>query len=126
LEVLRYVADNAPITVGEVAQGFGEPRGLARTTMLSVMEKLREKGHVTRRKIGGVYHYSTKVPKAQLLQNLVSDFIDRAMGGSLSPFVAYLAEEATVSDEEYEELQQLMQELEAQRLKAKAKAKGQS
>ncbi|HEX8550609.1 MAG TPA: BlaI/MecI/CopY family transcriptional regulator [Abditibacteriaceae bacterium] len=123
LEVLRYVADHAPITVGEVAEGFGEPRGLARTTMLSVMEKLREKGHVTRKKIGGVYRYSTCVSKAQLMQNLIRDFMDRALGGSLSPFVAYVAEEAKVSDEEYQELQRLMQELEAQRAEAKVKGR---
>ena len=85
------------------------------------MEKLREKGHVTRKKIRGVYHYSPSVPKAQLLQNLVRDFMDRALGGSLSPFVAYVAEEANVSEEEYQELQRLMIELEAQRLKAAAK-----
>ena len=36
------------------------------------------------------------------------------MGGSLSPFVAYLAEDAEVSDEEFQQLKQLVRELDGQ------------
>ena len=50
LEVLRFVAEQCPISVGEVARQFGVPRGLARTTILTVMERLRKKGFLTRSK----------------------------------------------------------------------------
>ena len=39
LAVLRYVAEHGPVTVGEVAERFGEPQGLARSTILTVMER---------------------------------------------------------------------------------------
>ena len=42
LETLRYISEHAPISVGEVAAGFGEPRGLARTTVLTVMELTKQ------------------------------------------------------------------------------------
>ena len=45
----------SPPTVGEVAERFGEAQGLARSTILTVMERLRKKGHLTRGKVEGVF-----------------------------------------------------------------------
>ncbi len=62
LSLLRYVTDHAPITVREVAEQFGETHGLARTTILTMMERLRKKNFLTRRKDGGAFrtHRKTK------------------------------------------------------------------
>lgn len=78
------------------------------------MERLRKKGYLTRKRIDGVYRYSPRVPKANLLQKLVRDFVETALGGSLAPFVSYLVEEAKVSEEELKELKKVVRELEAQ------------
>ncbi len=51
LVVLRWVAEHGPVTVGEVAEKFGEPQGLARSTILTVMERLRGKGHLLARTV---------------------------------------------------------------------------
>lgn len=37
LALLQYVAEQGGATVGEVATGFGEARGLARSTVLTMM-----------------------------------------------------------------------------------------
>lgn len=110
-EVLGYVAERAPITVGEVARHFAESRGLARTTISTVMERLRGKGYLRRRKIRGVYGYSPSVPKGDLLRSLVRDFADRVFGGSAQPFVAYLVQDAQLSDSEVAKLEKLVREL---------------
>ena len=55
LDLLRFVTENAPITVGEMAKVYGSPRGLARTTILTVMERLRTKGYLSRKKVEGVF-----------------------------------------------------------------------
>ena len=44
LALLQYIDEHAPATVGEVASGYGEARGLARSTVLTMMERLRAKG----------------------------------------------------------------------------------
>src|SRR5580704_354530 len=92
LHVLRYVTDHAPVTVREVAEMFGEERGLARTTILTMMERLRRKGHLVRRKTRSAFEYLPAISKQDLLQNLVHDFVQRTLGGSLTPFVAYLTD----------------------------------
>jgi predicted transcriptional regulator len=114
MEILRYVAEHHPITVGAVAEHFAETKGYVRTTLLNTMERLREKGYLVRKRVDGVFHYSPRVPKADLFRGLVRDFVQSALSGSVSPFVAYLTE-AKVSDAELEELKRLVRELEAQR-----------
>ena len=42
LELLRFVTEHAPISVGEAARQFGEPRQLARNTVLTVMELTKQ------------------------------------------------------------------------------------
>jgi predicted transcriptional regulator len=115
LQVLAYVAEHAPVSVGEVAEHFAETQGLARTTLLTVLERLREKGYLTRKKVEGVYRYSPRVTREALLRSLVRDFAQRVLRGSAQPFVAYLVEDATLSDQDIAELKRLVEELEEKR-----------
>jgi len=115
IELLRYIGDHHPISVGEVAEHVAKTTGQARTTVLTIMERLRKKGHLTRRQIGGVYRYSPKVSKPDLLRGLVKDFVDTTLGGSLSPFVAYLSENGPISEDDLATLKRLVQDLENQR-----------
>jgi predicted transcriptional regulator len=115
IEILRYIGDHHPISVGEVAEYMAGASGQARTTVLTIMERLRRKGHLTRRRTAGVYRYSPKVPKGDLLRGLVRSFVQTTLGGSVSPFVAYLAENESLSDDEVAALKQLVQDLEQQR-----------
>lgn len=108
MDILRYVADHHPITVREVANHVADTKGHVRTTVLNVMERLRKKGFLTRQKVDGIFKYSPSTPKNQLLQGLVRDFVERALGGSITPFVAYLGEREKLSDEEVAELRQLL------------------
>jgi predicted transcriptional regulator len=115
LEVLRYVADNGPVTVGQAAEGYGAPRGLARSTILTVMERLRAKGYLTRVRRGGVFQYVSKDSGDNVMRDLVASFVQRSLSGSLSPFTAYLAEATDVSDEDLAELQSTLARLQKQR-----------
>ena len=113
LELLQFVARRAPISVSDAAKQFGEPMGLARTTILTVMERLRKKGYLTRDRTEGSYRYSPSVPHTELLGDLVKSFIEKTLGGSLSPFIAYLGEAKGISEEEIEALRKRVEEMAA-------------
>ena len=115
IEVLRYIGDHHPTSVGEAAGYFAQTTGQARTTILTIMDNLRRKGHLTRKKIGGVYRYSPKVAKQVFLQGLVKDFVDKSLGGSVSPFVAFLSESGPISNDDLDMLKRLVRDLENQR-----------
>lgn len=112
MEVLRYVADHHPVTVREVADHLAETKGHVRTTALNIMERLRRKGYLARKREDGVYRYSPRETKGELLRGLVRDFVERVLGGSVSPFMAYLTHEARITEAELEELKRLVSEME--------------
>ena len=119
MDVLRFITNQQSATVREVADFLAETKGHTRTTALNIMERLREKGHLSREKgEDGVYRYTPSVSKAQLLDGLVRDFIQDALGGSLQPFMAFLAHRPErISDADLVEMKQLVQALEEQRQK---------
>jgi BlaI family transcriptional regulator, penicillinase repressor len=116
LEVLRLVAEHHPISVREAADKLAGTSGQARTTVLTVLERLRKKGYLTRRKTGGMNRYSPRVAMTQLIQSLIGEFVHRVLGGSVSPFVAYLGQKTEVQPEELDELRRLVRELELREL----------
>ncbi len=118
LNVLTYISEHAPASIREVADGYGVEKNLARTTILTVVERLRQKGYLTRTKQadspdgrgrrGGVYVYAPAEAQASVLSGLVRRFVDRTLDGSLTPFVAYLVDSKGLSDDEAEQLRALL------------------
>ncbi len=114
-EILTYVANCGNVTVRQVADHFAATRGLVRTTVLKTMDRLREKGFLTREDKEGIFHYSSTQTQAELESMLIDRFVQDTLGGSLSPFVAYLTGQSEVSDEELRGLKDLVAELESRR-----------
>lgn len=119
LALLQHVEARGAASVGEVAEDFGKPNGLARSTVLTMMERLRLKGHLTRRQSDGVYRYSARAATSEVLHSAVRSFVDKTLGGSVSPFVTYLAERPEVSDAELAELEDLVNQLQARNRRRK-------
>ena len=111
LALLQFVSEQGGASVAQAAAGFGQPRGLARSTVLTMMERLRKKGHLSRRQVDGVYRYSPRTAPGVAVRHAVRTFVDRTLGGSISPFVAYLAERERLSDDELAELEALLAKL---------------
>ncbi len=112
LEILQFIDAHQPVTVRQVADHWSEHHGQARTTVMTVIDRLREKGFLTRKKLDGVYQYSSKKSSASVMQAVVGDFVQNVLGGSLAPFAAYLNHAKDVDPEELAELKRIVQELE--------------
>jgi len=115
LLLLKHVADAGSSTVAEVAEAFGAARSLARSTVLTMMERLRAKGFLKRRREGGVYRYAAARTPADVLQGEVSAFVEGTLDGSVSPFVTWLSERTDVTEAELADLQDLVARLQSRR-----------
>ncbi len=119
LSLLQYINDrNEPVTVREAAQKWGEPQGLARTTVLTVMERLRQKNYLQRDRSAteAAFAYRPVVQKGDLMRSLVAGFVQKTLGGSVAPFVAYLTDvtdSGTLSEAEQTELRRLVESLDS-------------
>lgn len=114
LQLLREIAEKGPGSVGELHARFGEPRGLARSTVLTMMERLRAKGYLVRRRQDGVFRYAPRAG-GDVMTGVVGRFVERALGGSLSPFVAYLSDREKIDEAELAELERLVDRLRSKR-----------
>ncbi|TWU56599.1 Methicillin resistance regulatory protein MecI [Rubripirellula tenax] len=111
LAIFQFVQDSGPVTVRQAAEHFAA-LGKARTTVLTVMERLRCKGLLSREKVGSTFRYQSCVPRGEVMQSLVGDFVRRVLGGSVTPFMAYMSDSDQISETELEELKKIVETIE--------------
>ena len=111
--VLRFVTERGGATVGEAAEGFGGPNSVTRSTVVTVMERLRAKGYLTRNKgNGGVFQYFAAQPQEEILGGVVARFIEKTLGGRMTAFSAHFTRSERLSADEKIELRRLLEKLE--------------
>jgi len=115
LALLRFVSSHGPITAGEAFAQYGEPNGLARSTIETVLTRLYKKGFLARTQGGGLYRYQPTMEPHEVIGGLVEQFVEKTLGGSLIPLVNYFVQQGELSYSEVAELQQLLSKLESRR-----------
>jgi predicted transcriptional regulator len=65
--------------------------------------------------VDGVYRYAPRRSPDSAVGRAVGSFVERALGGSISPFVAYLAERQALSEAELAELETVLARLRRRR-----------
>ncbi len=111
--LLAWVAAHAPASAAQIVAGWGEANGLARTTVTTMLERLRAKGYLTREKAGASFVYAPQDEHQTQLRGVVGRFVERTLGGSLDPFVAYLSD-ANLSEEQKTQLRALVEKLDSE------------
>ena len=112
LIILKTVWQSPGSTVQEIAESLGKQRARARTTVLTVMQRLHAKGFLKRRKVRGVFRYSPTKDQGKVLSGLIGQFVERMLGGSSVPFLAYLAESDELTEEQSAQLRTIVEQLE--------------
>ncbi|MFS4461030.1 BlaI/MecI/CopY family transcriptional regulator [Bdellovibrio sp. HCB2-146] len=108
IEILRFVSSQGQVSVREAAAHFEQEKGLARTTILTVLERLRNKGFLSREKVDGVFRYSEKIDTGLVMKGKVAEFVERTLGGSVSPLLNYFAGGKNLSADEIEKLRDII------------------
>jgi BlaI family penicillinase repressor len=111
MDVLREVMERQPVTVREVADAMAAKKGVALTTVQTLLGRLVTKGLLERHQTDGAWHYTLTGPRPEVERSLVDDFVETVLGGSLSPFVAYLNDRNDLKPEEAQALRDLMERL---------------
>lgn len=112
LEVLKTVWAGDGCTVQQAVEIIGKRRKCARTTILTVMQRLHAKGFVKRRKIDGVFRYYSTQGQGKVMSRLVRQFVEKVLDGSPTPLISYLAESG-VDRQELAEIQKVLDKAQA-------------
>lgn len=71
-QIMEYAWNRTgPLTVREVADSIGARQNLAYTTVMTVMERLSNKGFLLRRKVGRAYSYEPRMSREDYTAGLV-------------------------------------------------------
>ena len=112
LEIMHVVWELDGGTVRQVHERLNQQRPLAYTTVMTMMNILEEKGHLTRSKEGRAYLYTPVRPKSQVISGMVDDFVGKVFEGSARPLVLSLVKDRKLSEKDLKEIAQMIREVE--------------
>ena len=109
LEIMNLVWERGEVTVSDVWKALRGKRAVARTTVLTVIDRLEKKGWLKRRVIAHQYLYSPARGRAATLGGIVDRLVESAFAGSPEELVAALLDGRGVTDEEARRIRTLIQ-----------------
>lgn len=112
-EVMEVIWDKGEVGVLEVTEILNQDRTVARNTVRTLMDRMREKGWLTHRAEGRTYLYSALVPREENLGQRVMEMVDKACGGEPEKLMMALLNYRGLSDEEAARIRQMLDEAKA-------------
>ena len=93
LECLKTLWTLGEGNVKDVRHVLEPARGLAYTTVMTVLDRLAHKGVVSRRKVGRSFVYTPAVTRDALRRPAVRELLENFFDGSEQSLIAYLSSE---------------------------------
>ncbi|MNU02004.1 Methicillin resistance regulatory protein MecI [compost metagenome] len=72
------------------------------------MERLRKKGFLARAKVDGIFKYKEKIEAETVMKSKVTEFIERTLGGSVTPLINHFAGSKGLSEIEIDQLRKIV------------------
>lgn len=94
--------------VRDVQQALAPERPLAYTTVMTVLNRLVDKGYLRREKEGRSYVYSARSNRQRVAGGLLRSLIDRLYDGAVDQAIAHLLTEEDIDEEELARLEALI------------------
>ncbi len=108
MELIQVLWQRGPSTVREIHEIVNEPRGVAYTTTLKVLQVMNEKGLVERDESERSHRYSAVIEQESTRQSLVQQLVDRVFGGSARELVLSALGSSKVTPDEMREIKDLL------------------
>ena len=114
LESLKVLWNRKEATVRDVWNALSaNDRGLAYTTVLSLMQVMEQKGLVAHRAEGKTYVYSPCVERKNVLGRLAGGFLEKVFDGAVDEYLVHALQSRRPSEEELDRLERTIVEAKA-------------
>lgn len=110
LAIMRVLWERGEAAVADVHQALLAERGLALTTIATMLKKMEHKGVVAHRAEGRQYLYRPTVSESEVHRGMVSDLTERLFEGSASALVNHLLTQQEIDSRELAEIRRLIEE----------------
>lgn len=112
LEILKVLWERGPSSVREVWKEISASRALGYTSVLKIMQIMRDKGLVLCDATKRPQRYRPRQPRGTTLRQLASDLLSRAFGGSTRLLLLSALDKQRCTPEELAEIRELLDEIE--------------
>ena len=107
--IMRILWKRGEAAATEVHAALLDERGLAPTTIATMLSKMEKKGVVIHRTEGRQYVYRATVEERDVRRSMVSELIQRAFQGDATALVNHLLNELDIDREELERLKDMIE-----------------
>jgi predicted transcriptional regulator len=105
--IMRVLWSDGPASAAAVHAALYPERGLAPTTIATMLRKMEDKGVVRHHAEGRQFIYTPTVSEEEVRSTMVGELLERLFAGDPAALVSHLVAEH-VSDEELTRLQELL------------------
>ncbi len=116
IQVLRLVWQHQPCTERQISDLVQQDRTVARTTVLKTLQRLEAKGLLARVPGETPIRFRAVLDENRVLPAMIGRFVERVLGGSAGPLVAYLADSGKLSDKDLKTLRAIAEKIGQQEL----------
>ena len=102
--IMAVLWDRGEATTADVHEALHAERGLALTTIATMLRKMEDKGVVAHRAEGRQFVYRPTVTRAAIRESMVGELVERVFGGDAKALVAHLVSEHEIDPKELDEL----------------------
>ncbi len=114
LAIMRLLWERGEATVAEVHTALHEERGLAPTTIATMLVKMEKKGVVAHRAEGRRFVYRPTVTEPEVTRTMVGQLARHLFGGSATALASHLIAEHEIEADELARLKRLIEEREGE------------
>jgi BlaI family penicillinase repressor len=113
LDVMTHFWSDRELSAPELFERIGNARGVAYSTVKTIIDRLEQKGAIERvANRGRTIVYSPVVKRERVRKPLVKAFLKRLFGNDLRPLFAQLLQDEKLSPDELEYLRKLVADAE--------------
>ena len=110
LAILKLLWRADELTAREIHQEIAKKFGWSYSTVRTVLERMSDKGLISKSPAGAANIYAAEVGKVALLGKMIADFSARVMELDAPPAAALFAKSKLLDDNELEELEQVLRD----------------
>ena len=110
--LMECLWEHAPRTGREVVEFMQTSQAWNRSTTLTMLRRMTEKGQISCSEENGIRVYAPLIPREEALREETDSFLHRAYQGSVSMLLSALTRQQDLSRDELDELYQILRNAE--------------
>lgn len=109
IDVIRVLWERGSCSTAEVHQAVQKVRGLAYTTVATVLKRLEDRGAVKGTRSGRELVYEACLSERQIKRSMVSNMVGSLFQGDAKALVAHLVRESEIEEGDLSEIRSLLE-----------------